>query len=137
MKYFIGLLFSATILFGGDYVIIVNNSMKDLTNSEIRAIFLKKIIYIGDTKIVPINLEAGDPIRINFQEHFLHMNFRQLKTYWMKQHYLGHRPPISMKSQESIKTFVHKVNGAIGYIDAKNVDSSVRVVYRWSDGYKL
>ena len=38
-----------------------------------------------------------------------------------------------MRSQESVKTFVKKVDGAIGYIDAKLIDDSVKVLYRWSE----
>jgi hypothetical protein len=38
-----------------------------------------------------------------------------------------------MKSQESIKSFVKKVDGAIGYIEAKNIDNTVKVIYRWRD----
>ena len=136
MKFVISLLIFSTLLFSGDYVIIVNNNMRELTNSEIRAIFLKKITFVGDTKMVPVNLEANNPIRIKFQEHFLNMSFKKLESYWMKQHYLGHRPPISMKSQESVKAFVSKVEGAIGYIEASHEDDSVRIIYRWSDGWQ-
>ncbi|MDQ7068493.1 MAG: hypothetical protein Q9M40_11240 [Sulfurimonas sp.] len=63
----------------------------------------------------------------------LKMNFSRLKSYWTKQHYLGRRPPLTMKSQEAIKTFVKKVDGAIGYIDIQNLDESVKVLYTWKD----
>jgi hypothetical protein len=38
-----------------------------------------------------------------------------------------------MKSEESIKAFVKKVDGAIGYINANSVDDGVKVLYKWSD----
>lgn len=133
MRFLLIFLLFTSILFGNEYVVIVNKNMKKFSNAEIKAIFLKKITFVDDTKIVPINLGANDPIRIKFQEHLLHMSLQRLKSYWMKQHYLGHRPPLSMKSQESIKAFVNKVDGAIGYIDASNADQSIKVIYRWSD----
>ena len=111
----------------------LDHEMKDLSESEIKAIFLKKLIFTNDTKLVPINLEARDPLRLNFEKKVLNMSFQRLKSYWTKQHYLGHRPPVSMKSQESIKAFVKKVKGSIGYIKADRVDDSVKVMYRWSD----
>ena len=61
------------------------------------------------------------------------MRYSRLKSYWTKQHYLGHRPPLTMKSQESILAFIKKVDGAVGYIDLKNIDSDINIVYKWSD----
>lgn len=123
----------SSISLADEYVVISNKEMKNLSESEIKAIFLKKLIFTNDTKLVPINLEARDPLRLKFEKDVLHMSFQRLKSYWTKQHYLGHRPPVSMKSQKSIKAFVKKVKGAIGYIKADRVDESVKVMYRWSD----
>lgn len=132
-KILIVMLLLSNLSFADEYAVISNKDMKNLSSSEIKAIFLKKLIIANDTKLVPINLEARDPIRLKFEKHILHMSFSRLKSYWTKQHYLGHRPPVSMKSQESIKTFVKKVKGSIGYIKADKVDDSVKVMYRWSD----
>lgn len=129
----ITVLLLSVISFADEYVVISNKNMKDLSDNEIKAIFLKKLTFANDTKLVPINLEARDPLRLNFEKKVLHMSFQRLKSYWTKQHYLGHRPPVSMKSQESIKAFVKKVEGSIGYINANRVDDSVKVMYRWSD----
>ena len=127
------ILFFSSILLAEEYAVISNQNMKNLSTNQIKAIFLKKLTYVEDLKIIPINLEVRDSIRLNFQKHILHMNFSRLKKYWTKQHYLGHRPPVSMKSQESIKSFVKKVDGSIGYINIKNIDESVKIIYRWKD----
>lgn len=119
--------------FASEYAVISNKNMKNLSTSQIKAIFLKKLTYVEDMKAVPINLEARNPLRLKFESKITHMSFSRLKSYWTKQHYLGHRPPISMKSQESIKSFVKKVDGAIGYIDIENIDDSIKVIYKWSD----
>ena len=107
--------------------------MEDLSPSQIRAIYLKKLILIHDTKAVPINLDARDPLREKFEQHILEMNFDRLQSYWTKEHYLGHRPPISLKSQESVKTFIKKVDGSIGYINIDSMDDSLKILYRWSE----
>lgn len=120
-------------IIAGEYAVISNQNMKDLTLIEVRAIFLKKITLIDDTKVVPINLEAGDDLRLKFEEEVLNMSFSRLKTYWTKEHYLGHRPPISMKSQESIKAFVNKVDGSIGYVSIENVEQNMKIIYKWRD----
>ncbi|MBW6488098.1 hypothetical protein [Sulfurimonas sp.] len=61
------------------------------------------------------------------------MNFERLKSYWAAQHYLGKRPPVGMHSEESVKAFVKNVEGAIGYINVKNLDNDIKVLYRWSE----
>jgi len=116
-----------------DYVVIANKEMKDISKSQIKAIFLKKLTLMDDINIVPINMGATNFVRIKFEKHILKMSFSRLKAYWTKQHYLGHRPPITMKSQESVKAFVKKVDGAIGYIEANNVDDSLKILYKWSE----
>ena len=116
-----------------EYVVVSNKNMKALTESEIKAIFLKKQVLIDDIAAVPVNLEAGDTLRLKFEDRLLDMSFERLKSYWTKEHYLGRRPPINMKSEESVKAFVKKVDGAIGYINANNIDESIKILYRWRD----
>ena len=137
MKNLIKIILSTILLsalsFGDEYALISNKKMKDLSKEQIKAIFLKKITFIDDTKVIPVNLGTRDSLRMKFEKRILKMNFSRLKTYWTKQHYLGKRAPLSMKSQESIKAFVKKVDGAIGYIHTSKLDESVKEIYRWRD----
>ena len=119
--------------FSDEYVVVSNQNMKELSASQIKAIFLKKLTILNDIKVVPVNLGLGDEVRLKFEKKILKMNFSRLKTYWTKQHYLGHRPPVSMKSQKSIKAFVKKVDGSIGYIKAIDIDNDLKIIYKWSD----
>jgi len=127
------LLLSTTHIFSAEYVVIANKNMKDLSQMQIKAIFLKKLTIIDDTKMVPVSLGARDSLRENFEKNILKMNFQRLKSYWSKQHYLGHRPPLSMKSEESVKAFVKKVDGAIGYIEKSAIDNDIKILYEWKD----
>ena len=123
----------STLSLANEYVVVSNKSMPELSLSQVKAIFLKKISFVDDLKVVPINLEARDELRLKFEKEVLKMSFLRLKSYWTSQHYLGHRPPVSMKSQGSVKAFIKNVNGSIGYINAVNFDESLKVIYRWSD----
>ncbi len=127
------LLCSPLFSLANEYAVISNKNMKTVSQSEIKAIFLKKLTLIDDITAVPVNLEAGDALRLKFEEKLLDMSFERLKSYWTKEHYLGHRPPVNMKSEESVKAFVKKVDGAIGYINSNSVDDGVKVLYKWSD----
>lgn len=116
-----------------EYAVISNKKISDISSTQIKAIFLKKTSYIDDIKVIPVNLGAKNSIRSSFEKRILKMHLSRLKSYWTKQHYLGRRPPLSMKSPEMIKAFVKKVDGALGYIDSKNIDNSVNVLYKWSE----
>jgi ABC-type phosphate transport system substrate-binding protein len=116
-----------------EYVVISNKNAQILSAEQIKAIYLKKLIIVNDINIVPINLDSGDQLRDKFNNEILNMSVSRLQTHWTKQHYLGHRPPLSLKSQESVKAFVKKVDGAIGYVNKKNIDDEVRVLYQWRD----
>lgn len=116
-----------------NYLVVSNKKMKDISQSKLRAIYLKKLSIIDDIKLIPVNLQARDALRAKFENMVLNMSFGRLKSYWSAQHYLGHRPPLSMKSQKSVIAFIKKVDGAIGYIEEKNLDEDLKVLYRWED----
>ena len=116
-----------------EYAVVTTSPFTKISTNKIKALFLKKSEYIGNTKIVPLNLALGSEIRNSFEKNILKMNFSMLQSYWTKQHYLGHRPPISMKSQKSMQTFIKNVQGAIGYVELKNRDSKLKILYKWHD----
>jgi len=128
---FLVLLLSNTL--ANEYVVVSNKNMKKISKTQLKAIFLKKITIIDDKKIIPINLQPKDTLRVDFEKKVLAMSFGRLKSYWIRQHYLGRRPPLSMKSQESIKVFIKRVDGAIGYIERKNLDKDLKVIYQWEE----
>lgn len=133
MKLFLAIFLLSNIASSHEYVVIANKHMTDLSPSQIKAIFLKKIIVINDLQAVPLNLDARDPLRAKFEQQILQMSFDRLQAHWTKEHYLGHRPPISLKSQESVKAFIKKVDGSIGYIEMDNMDDNLKILYKWSD----
>lgn len=133
MKLILFLVLSTLYLHAGEYIVVANKNMKALSLTEIKAIYLKKLSYTGDTKLLPINLSLRDKVRKSFERNVLHMNFARLNAYWTKQHYLGHRPPLTMKSQKAIIKMVHKIDGAIGYLEKNHIDSNLQILYQWSD----
>ncbi|RUM66782.1 MAG: hypothetical protein DSZ03_00590 [Sulfurimonas sp.] len=132
LLFFFGIVFCPYVT-AKEYALIAHPNTPPLNLKQIRAIYLKKLSRIDNIALVPLNLGAKDPLRQRFERHILHMSFQRLKSYWSQQHYLGHRPPLSMKSQQSLLSFVKHVEGAIAYIDACNIDNGVQVLYRWSD----
>ena len=127
------IIISATTLFSNEYAIVANPNINKLSLGEIRAIYLQKIIFFNNLKMVPLNLSPKNRIRKSFEKKVLKMNINRLKSYWIKQHYLGHRPPITMKSQKSLQKFITNVDGAIGYVEIKNLQNGMNILYKWSD----
>ncbi len=116
-----------------EYAIISNKKVPPLTLEQIRAVYLKKLTRIDRISLVPINLNVHDPLRQSFERHILHMGFQRLKSYWSRQHYLGYRPPLTMKSQESVLALVKNIDGALAYVHTRYLDDDVQILYRWRE----
>ena len=132
MKIIYMILISTIFIYSEEYAVITNqkSTITSLTKRELKSIYLRKKRYYGKIKLMPLNLSLENSIRKSFQADILQMNFTQLETYWMKQHYKGHRPPYQVKSTKGAILFVKKKIGAIAYIPYRYVDSSVKVIYR-------
>ncbi|WOE69628.1 hypothetical protein RZR97_11030 [Hydrogenimonas thermophila] len=133
MKKFLLIFLFLSFSWSAEYVVIAQKSMPPLSEKQIRAIYLKKITILNNMLLVPVNLSASSLIRKSFEERILKMEHSRLKAYWTKQHYLGRRPPLKMKSQKSVKAFIKKIEGAIGYIEADMVDDEIKIIYKWRD----
>ena len=116
-----------------EYAVISNQKLHDLSPTQIKAIFLKKLTHLDGIHLIPLNLSSNDPLRKKFEKEILNMSLQRLKSYWAKQHYLGKRPPLTQKSQQSSLLFTTKIQGAISYINTKNIDKNVRILYTWKD----
>ena len=116
-----------------EYAIISSTQLQNLSKLQIRAIFLKKLTHLKGLHIIPVNLPYNNRLRSSFEKEFVKMGESRLKSYWSKQHYLGERPPIIMKSEESALKFIQNVEGGISYVSLDKVDSIVNILYKWSD----
>lgn len=121
------------ILQGTEFAVIANKNLhiESLSSSQIKMIFLKKHKILNDVDLVPINLDSTNAVRDSFEKNILDMSRTRLNSFWTKEHYLGHRPPLIVKSAKSVISFVKKIDGAIGYVQLSDTDSSVNIIYKW------
>jgi len=98
-----------------------NLHLKTISLYDLKMIFLKQKRVLNGVSLVPINLEALNPTRKIFEKEVLHLSRNRLKEYWTKKHYMGVRPPIHLKSAQSVLSFVTKVDGAIAYIPSNEL----------------
>ena len=128
-KVLIALLFAS--LYPNEYVLVTNQTskVKQLSLHEIQALYLAK----KRGSIVVINQCPSCVARGSFEKNILKQNRSRLNAYWIKQHYLGIRPPKVIQSEQGVKLFLKNFENSIGYIDKANIDNSLKVIYEWSE----
>jgi len=114
-------------------VVVTSHTSKVSTPTlrQLKDIFLMKRHYVGDTKVLPINMLLSSDLRQKFEQNVLKVNRDKLNSYWIKQHFQGISPPMTQASSRSVKLFIKNVEGAIGYLPLELVDDDVRVLYEF------
>jgi ABC-type phosphate transport system substrate-binding protein len=115
-----------------EVVVIVSakSPVASLTTEQTARIFLGKTgSFPDDGEAVPIDQPVGSDIRNEFYARVVHKNSSQLAAYWAKLIFTGDgRPPEILDSDAAVRRAVAKNPNAIGYIDKKAVNKSVRVI---------
>jgi len=132
MRYLL-LLNLTVILYSNEQFVLISNQnfpVSHLLKGQIKQIYLKRIRFIKNIPIIPINYTAQNPLRKDFEKSLLKLSSKKRKRYWMNEHYLGIRPPIIQSSVESAIAFVKKVDGAVAYIPDTKLPADIRVLYK-------
>ncbi len=99
--------------------------------SDMAAIYtLKKTSWGNNIPMVPVNREANSPAREKFSEAVFNLSPQELAEYWNQLRYKGKLPPLVQTSDQAVLGFVRSVPGAIGYIDASQATTGVKVLMR-------
>ncbi len=113
-------------------VVIVNpqNSVSSLSSKDLRNIYrLKKTTWASGEKIEAVNLDKKDPVREKFSEAILKKDPAAMEKFYLKRALAGKgQPPKVLSSSTAVKDFVGSNKNAIGYIDAKDADDSVKIL---------
>lgn len=93
-------------------------------------------LYLGRTTRFP-NGEPAEPIdqekasaaRADFYQRYLGRSLAEIKAHWSRLIFTGRgRPPRDVPSGEDVRRLVAENPGAIGYIERRLVDGSVRII---------
>lgn len=102
-----------------------------ISASDMAAIYtLKKTSWGNNIPMVPVNREANSPAREKFSEAVFNLSPQELAEYWNQLRYKGKLPPLVQTSDQAVLGFVRSVPGAIGYIDASQATTGVKVLMR-------
>lgn len=115
-----------------DIAVIVHskNDVK-LDREEIKNIFLaKKNIFPNGTLIKPVDQSEGNLIRNEFYQKIAGKSESDMKVYWSNLIFTGYGVPLkAFQDDQAVKNFVKETTNAVGYIDSKSVDASVKTIF--------
>ena len=111
-------------------VVSAKSPVTALSQAQLADIFLGKTTRFPDgTLATPIDQNEDSPARERFYAQFTGKSPAQVKAHWSKIIFTGRgQPPRQVPGGPDVRRAVVETPGAIGYLDAKLVDSSVRVV---------
>ncbi|UTW48395.1 phosphate ABC transporter substrate-binding protein [Bacterioplanoides sp. SCSIO 12839] len=110
-----------------------SNTYTGLEQDEIKRIFLGKTSQFPDgTTAVAYSLPKGNKTRAEFAKRYLGKTESQLNSYWSRRIFAGkQKPPKATDNPQEMKQKVAANEKAIGYIDSKDLDSTVVVIHRF------
>lgn len=112
-------------------VVIVNvTNTATLSDNDLSSLFLgKSKSFPNNNKAQAINLNYGNETRKAFEKSILKKTSSQVKAYWSKLLFSGKGKPLKeLSSDAEVLAFVAENPNAIAYIDASNINGSVKVV---------
>jgi ABC-type phosphate transport system substrate-binding protein len=140
MKYFNRLIVSIFLLAPlahAEIAIIVSpkngNSYTSIDKELVSRIFLAKVSSFPDGSVAhPLNLKQGHYLRDEFNRGFLSKTESQLSRYWSRLRFSGKaKLPQEALTVEEVKAIIANNPNLIGYIDAMDVDDTIKVVHKY------
>lgn len=106
------------------------NSLPGITADEAANIYLAKVgIFSNGARAIPVDQAANSPSRKKFYSSVIKKDDSTLKVYWSKLLFTGKaNPPRELADDAAVKNWVAGNPEAIGYVDGKFVDGSVKVL---------
>ncbi len=101
-----------------------------LSKSKLAKIYLGKLRrFSNGQRIQPVDLPKKSKERKKFYQTVINKSESQMNRYWSKRKYTGKgKPPKLLNSAREVLKWVANNEGAIGYIDGKYLNKSVKVV---------
>ena len=114
-------------------VIVHPGNANSLDGAAVSRIFLgKKKSFPDGSEAIPVDQAEGSPVRTTFVTTILKKTDQQIKAYWAQLLFTGKgTPPKEVSGGADVKKLVSANPSLIGYIDASEVDGSVKVVHQF------
>ena len=108
-----------------------SNSVSGIRADDAQRIFLGKTgEFANGRRAAPVDQTPGTASRTKFMKSVIQKSEDELKGYWSKLMFSGKgQPPREVGDDAAVKAWVASNPEAIGYIDGKFVDGSVKVLF--------
>ena len=108
-----------------------SNSVSGIRVDDAQRIFLGKSgEFANGRRAAPVDQTPGTASRTKFMKTVIQKSEDELKGYWSKLMFSGKgQPPREVGDDAAVKAWVASNPDAIGYIDGKFVDGSVKVLF--------
>ncbi len=113
------------------FVVIVHpdNPLTRIERGDLERIYRRFTDFWPDgTRILPINLPYGSPLRDRFTREVLRSDRDALATFWNRRYFDGVLPPAVLHSIEATRAFVAKRPNAIAYLPRGALNETVKRV---------
>ena len=115
-----------------EIAIIAHPSTKEIGVSKdtIADMFMGKTkTFKNGTRVKAVDQSKGSAIRDKFYRSVVRKSEAEVNRYWAKLKYTGKgKPPKEVGGSAAVKNYVAANPGALGYVEGKYLDSSVKVV---------
>lgn len=112
-----------------DPAIIGHPDMPPIDAKTLQRIYTGKVVEVNGTRVTPIDLPPGNPLRLDFLRTYLHQDDESYIGYWTVRRYIGKgSPPRQFKSPAEVARFVAHNKGSIGYVDPDELSADVTVL---------
>ncbi len=112
-------------------VVVVNkeNPENSISAADLKRVYLGRLNKVGKLRAVPINQTLSSAIAGEFLSAYVDMDQTQYKEYWVAQQVKGLGvAPMVQKASVNVLKIVAELPGAVGYVYASEVDTTVKVL---------
>lgn len=111
-------------------IVVHRDNDNELNDYQLRKIFLGKLKTFPDgTEVVLYDLPSGTPARETFITQLLRKTEANLNSHWARMLFSSKgRPPKTLKSGTEVLDEVANNPAAIGYVDVKDLNDTVKVI---------
>ena len=106
------------------------NTETRLTIEQVQDIYLgRTTVFPSGKRVVPVDQKDSSPSKTRFLELVLKREAGQVRAHWSKLIFSGQGiPPAVIGGDVEVKNWVARSSDTLGYIDATQVDGSVKVL---------
>jgi ABC-type phosphate transport system substrate-binding protein len=110
-------------------VVIGHDSLGSINPTVLKRIYTGRAVQVADAAVTPVNLKAGDRTRSFFFRAVLQRSDDEYIAYWIVRRAIGKgAPPLEVDTARDMIDYVRSTPGAIGYIDATQLEPGVQVL---------